>query len=86
MKKTMRRLIRTWKDCIDYRLVEIAARECGAAIKNGRGDHKMLRLNGFAVTYYTSHKMSIGVAREVFKFFLRAGAVALLVAGLILTA
>jgi hypothetical protein len=74
--------IRTWKDCRDFRTDEAFAREHGVEIREGKGDHKVMSYHGRSMTYYTSHDMSIGVAREVFKFFLRTGLIACFVLGM----
>jgi len=73
MKKAMKRMIRGWKDCIDPRKVETFARENGVEIRTGKGDHKVMSIGGQSETYYTGRELSVGVAREVWKFFLKAG-------------
>lgn len=73
MKKAMKKMIRSWKDCIDPRKVETFARENGVEIRTGKGDHKVMSYKGQSETYYTGRELSIGVAREVWKYFLRVG-------------
>lgn len=80
MKKAMRKLIRNWKDCVDPRKVETFARENGVEIRTGKGDHKVMCFGNESETYYTGRELSVGVARQVWKFFLRAGLICLLVA------
>lgn len=79
MKKAMKRLIRCWKDCIDPKKVETFARENGVEIRTGKGDHKVMSYGGQSETYYTGRDLSVGVAREVWKFFLKAGLICLVV-------
>ena len=80
MKKAMKRLIRGWKDCIDPKKVETFARENGVEIRTGKGDHKVMSFHGQSETYYTGRELSVGVAREVWKFFLKAGLICLVIA------
>jgi len=75
MKKSMRKMIRTWKDCIDPKKVEAFARDHGVEIREGKGDHKVMKYKEQSETYYTGRELSIGVAREVWKFFVRTGLV-----------
>lgn len=77
MKKAMKKLIRGWKDCIDPKKVETFARENGIEIRTGKGDHKVMSFGGQSETYYTGRELSVGVAREVWKFFVRLGLICL---------
>lgn len=74
----MKKVIRGWKDCVDSRNVETFARQNGVEIRTGKGDHKVMRRNGQSETYYTGRELSVGVARAVWKFFLRVGLICLL--------
>lgn len=58
---------------MDPRRVEAFAKEHGCKIREGKGDHKVMSYRDLSETYYTGRDLSIGVAREVWKFFLRAG-------------
>jgi hypothetical protein len=58
--------------------VETFARENGVEIRTGKGDHKVMSYGGQSETYYTGRDLSVGVAREVWKFFLKAGLICLL--------
>lgn len=73
-------VVRTWKDCRDPRVVLSFAQRNGVRVESGRGDHVKLEYKGHHETLYTSRELSIGVAREVWKFFLRVGLVAMFVA------
>ena len=81
----------TVRDCKDTRRVERLARDHGLDVVNGKGDHvKIVDPNtGQHVTIYAKRELSIGVAHQVFKFFLRVGVLSffvLLVRAFVITA
>lgn len=71
----MGRKINNWKQLRDSKAIEKLARQHDVNLRQGRGSHIVLEKNGTAETFYPG-EVSIGVARAIFKFFVKIGAIA----------
>jgi len=68
------------KDCKDTGKVLTIARKNHLEVCEGKGDHFQLKdpVSGQHVTIYHKKELSVGVAHQVLKFFLRIGVLGML--------
>ena len=74
-----KRTINSWKDCRDTRKVEGFCKEHNLSIVPAKGDHvKYVHPSGAFVVGMSKREISMGVAMQIYKFFLAMGLLGLI--------